>query len=161
VVALAGLPGSGKSTLASALCDRFDLALIDRDRIRDRLFPDCRFTEAEKQAANQAVLEQLRANCAAGKSSLLDGMTFGRESERQAVRTIAVEHGFHCTVLWLDCPVDLAAERVAKQTHPAVDRTPQLVRDVAARFEKPTDASRLDATLSKEEIAKHAVTALS
>src|SRR5690348_2805210 len=157
---LCGLPGSGKSTLAAHLCERFGLALIDRDRIRDRLFPDCRFTEAEKQAANQAVLETLRTNCVAGKSSLLDGMTFGRESERRAVRAIAAEHGFDCVMLWLDCPVDVAAQRVAAQAHPAADRTPQLVRDVAQRFEKPVDALRLDATLPLEEILKRAIAAL-
>jgi predicted kinase len=161
VVLLCGLPGSGKSALAAPLCERFALALIDRDRIRDRLFPACRFTEAEKQAANQAVLETLRAHCAAGVSSLLDGMTFGRESERRAVRAIAAEHGFDCRVLWLDCSVDLAAERVRQQLHPAADRTPQLVRDVARRFEKPLDAVRLDATLAMEEILQRAVAALS
>lgn len=157
---LCGLPGSGKSTLAAPLCARFGLALIDRDRIRDRLFPECRFTEAEKQAANQAVLEQLHANCATGMSSLLDGMTFGRESERRVVRDLAAGYGFACEVLWLDCPADLAAERVAKQAHPAVDRTPQLVRDVAQRFEKPVDASRLDATLSPGELLECAEAAL-
>lgn len=161
VVVLAGLPGSGKSTLAPPLCARFGLALIDRDQIRDRLFPDCRFTEAEKQAANQAVLEQLRVNCAAGISSLLDGMTFGRESERRAVHSLASDHGYGCTVLWLDCPEDVAAERVSHQPHPAADRSPQLVRDVAKRFEKPADAVRLDALLAREELLQRAVTALS
>lgn len=161
VVALCGLPGSGKSTLAASLCARLELALIDRDRIRDRLFPDCRFTQAEKQAANQAVLDALRMNCAAGTSSLLDGMTFGRESERRAVRAIAAEHGFACTLLWLDCPVDVAAARVATQPHPAADRTPQLVRDVAQRFERPTDALRLDATLPMQELLKRASAVLS
>ena len=161
VVMLCGLPGSGKSTLAAHLCERFGLALIDRDRIRDRLFPDCRFTEAEKQAANQAVLDQLRTNCAVSISSLLDGMTFGRESERRAVRAIAAEQGSTCTLLWLDCPVDVAAARVAKQPHAAADRTSQLVRDVAQRFEKPADAVRLDATLPVEELSKRAIAALS
>ncbi|HEU5399344.1 MAG TPA: ATP-binding protein [Gammaproteobacteria bacterium] len=160
VVALVGLPGSGKSTLAASLSGRLGLALIDRDRIRDRLFPDCRFTAAEKQAANQAVLQTLRENCAAGTASLLDGMTFGRESERRAVRRVAVEHGFECAMLWLDCPVDVAAERVARQAHAAGDRTPQLVRDVAERFERPADAVRLDATLSAERLLECAVAAL-
>lgn len=160
MVVLAGLPGSGKSTLAASLCGRFGFALIDRDRIRDRLFPDCRFTEAEKQAANQAVLEALHARCASGESSLLDGMTFGRESERQAVRRIAVRHGFDCVVMWLDCPVEVAMERVAQQPHPAADRTPRLVREVAERFEKPVDALRLDATLPIGELLECAVAAL-
>ena len=161
VVALAGLPGSGKSTLAATLCARFGLTLIDRDRVRDELFPDCHFTEAEKQAANQAVLERLRVNCAAGFSSLLDGMTFGRESERRAVQALAAEHGFACALLWLDCPVDVAALRVARQTHPAADRTPQLVRAVAQRFEKPGTGVRIDATLPAEEVLRLAALALS
>ena len=152
VILLAGLPGSGKSTLASHLCERFDLTLIDRDRIRDELFPECQFTVAEKQAANQAVLETLRSHCKAGTSSLLDGMTFGRESERRAMQDIAVAHGFECSVLWLDCPADIAAARVAAQAHPAADRSPELVWEVAARFERPSDAVRLDATLPIEKI---------
>lgn len=152
--------GSGKSTLARSLCGRFGLALIDRDRIRDRLFPDCRFTEAEKQAANQAVLEALCAHCMAGESSLLDGMTFGRESGREAVCRITARHGFDCIVMWLDCPVEVAIERVTQQPHPAADRTPQLVRDVARRFEQPIDAVHLDATLSIGELLERAVAAL-
>ena len=161
VILLAGLPGSGKSTLASHLCERFDLTLIDRDRIRDELFPECQFTVAEKQAANQAVLETLRVHCEAGTSSLLDGMTFGRESERRAVQDIAAAHGFECRLLWLDCPADIAAARVAAQPHLAADRSPELVWEVAARFEKPSDAVRLDATLPADELRRQAVVALS
>ena len=160
VVVLVGLPGSGKSTLAAPLCERFMLNLIDRDLIRGRLFPGGGFTEAEKQAANRAVLEALRARCAAGESVLLDGMTFSRESERRAVRAIAIEYGFQCTSLWLDCPVDVATDRVARQCHPAADRTPQLVRDVAGRFEQPMDAMRLDATLSVAELLQRTIAAL-
>ncbi len=160
IVVLCGLPGSGKSTLAAALTVRFGLVLIDRDALRAELFPDCRFTEAEKQTANQAVLEKLRANCAAGMSSLLDGMTFGRETERAAVRSIAAGHDYRCCILWLDCPVDVAVARVVQQLHLAADRGPELVRQVAARFERPVDAVRIDATLGPEEIAQCAIAAL-
>ena len=160
VVALMGLPGSGKSSLAAYLARHRALALIDRDAIRSELFPDCAFTQAEKQAVNQAVLERLREHCAAGRSSLLDGMTFGRESERQAVRSIAAEHGFRFIGLWLDCPMSVAAARVTDQAHRAADRSPELVREVAARFEKPDDAVRIDAMLSLEEIFRRAEASL-
>lgn len=160
VVALVGLPGSGKTSLAAHLTRQHGLALVDRDAIRSRLFPDCAFTHAEKQAANQAVLETLRANCRSGVSSLLDGMTFGRENEREAVRAIAAEHGFQFVALWLDCPADVAAERVAAQPHPAADRSPELVREVATRFERPEDAVRIDATLAPEAVRRLADTAL-
>jgi thymidylate kinase len=54
--------------------------------------------------------------------------------------------------LWLDCPIDTAMARVAAQPHPAADRSPELVREVAQRFERPDDALRIDATLSLEEM---------
>ncbi|HEY3859951.1 MAG TPA: ATP-binding protein [Gammaproteobacteria bacterium] len=160
VVALVGLPGSGKSTLAAPLCERFGLAEINRDTLRAQLFPDCQFTPQEKQAAYASVLKWLRAHCDLDEGSLIDGMTFGRRAERQAVRAVAVKHGFRFVALWLDCPVEVAVARVAAQQHVAGDRVPDLVRAVAARFEKPSTAVRIDATLPPEEVLQRAVTAL-
>ena len=160
VVALMGLPGSGKSSLAAWLAPRFGLALVDRDRLRAELFPDCRFTDAEKQAANRAVLERLERNCATGLGSLVDGMTFSRESEREAVRRIALQHGYVYQALWLDCPIELGITRIEGQAHGAADRGAALVREVAARFEAPRDALRIDATLPLEDIRRFAALAL-
>jgi len=152
VLLLTGLPGSGKSTLARFLAARFALEVIDRDRIRADLFPECSFSAAEKQAANTAVFAALRTQCLAGRSSLLDGMTFSRESERETARSIAVQHGFSCLILWIDCPVELAIIRVQAGGHAARDRDASLVREVAARFEPPEDALRIDASMQMHEI---------
>lgn len=160
VVALVGLPGSGKSTLAGYLCERFALKLIDRDALRAELFPDCRFTEAEKLAANQAVVARLERHSARGESCLVDGMTFGRQSERDAAHAAATEHGARFLMLWLDCPVEVAAARVEAEPHPARDRTPALVREVAARFERPTGTAHIDATLPAAEIQRIAAAIL-
>lgn len=160
VLLLTGLPGSGKSTLARFLAARFALAVIDRDRIRADLFPECSFTTAEKQAANAAVFDALHAECIAGRNSLLDGMTFSRQREREIVRSIALQHDFACLTLWLDCPMEIAVARVTAQTHPARDRDAALVREVAARFERPDDAVRINATLSAAEIQRIAAAAL-
>jgi len=160
VVAMVGLPGSGKSTLAAALCARFGLAEINRDSLRAQLFPDCQFTLEEKQAAYAAVLKWLRAYCSLGESTLIDGMTFGRRAERQAVRAIALKYQFRFAPVWLDCPVEVAMQRVAAQQHLAGDRAPDLVRAVAARFEAPNHAIRIDATLPPKEVFALAETAL-
>lgn len=160
VVALSGLPGSGKSTLAAHLVLRFGLAEINRDRLRYELHPEPVFTDAEKQAANAAVSDRLRRHCAAGEGVLVDGMTLSRTSEREALRSIAAEYGFRFLLLWLDCPVELAVTRVERQPHPARDRDAARVREVAARFEPPQDAVRLDATLPAQELQRLAERAL-
>ena len=160
VLLLTALPGSGKSTLARFLAARFALEIIDRDRIRADLFPICSFSAAEKQAANTAVFAALRAQCLVGRSSLLDGMTFSRESERESVRSIALQHDFSCLSFWLDCPVEIAVARVAAQAHPAKDRDASLVREVAARFETPEDAVRIDASMPMQAIFRLAERAL-
>lgn len=159
VLILIGLPGSGKSALADHLCKRFGLTEINRDRLRGELFPDCRFSDAEKHAANAAVLTELERRSAAGESSLVDGMTFGRKSEREAARAVALKHHCRFFQLWLDCPVELAIRRVESGAHLAKDRDAARVREVAARFEKPDDALRLDATLVPEEIQRLAAEA--
>ena len=133
---------------------------VNRDHLRAEIFPDCRFTDEEKRAANELVLERSRKHCAAGESMLVDGMTFSRASEREALRLIAAAHGFRFVLLWLDCPVETAVARVEHQAHPAQDRDAARVREVAARFEVPADAFRIDATLSHEEIQRLAVLAL-
>ncbi|HEX2668943.1 MAG TPA: ATP-binding protein [Gammaproteobacteria bacterium] len=160
VVLLVGLPGSGKSTLAAKLAKRHNYTHIDRDSIRARLFPRGGFTEAEKHAANLAVMAELRQRCATGRGSIVDGMTFGRRAERESAQALAREYGFNCVMLWLDCPVDVAAARVAAQAHPARDRDATLVREVAARFEAPDKAVRIDATLSPDEVLRLAERAL-
>ena len=159
-VILVGLPGSGKSTLARHLCERFGLVLVDRDALRAELFPECRYTEAEKLAANRAVLARLRQHCARGESCIVDGMTFGRQGEREAARAVIAEHGARLLMLWLDCPVETAASRVESDPHLAKDRSPTLVREVAARFERPQGTARIDATLPAAEIQRIAAAIL-
>jgi predicted kinase len=160
VVLLVGLPGSGKSTLAAKLARRHNYAHIDRDAIRARLFPEGKFDEAEKHAANLAVMAELRQRCATGRGCIVDGMTFGRRAERDAAQSIAGEYGFNCVLLWLDCPAEVAAARVAAQAHPARDRDATLVRDVASRFEAPEKAVHIDATLTPDQVLRLAERAL-
>ena len=50
VVALVGLPGAGKSEVASFLARELALRLVSRDAIRAAMFPQCRYSPAEKRA---------------------------------------------------------------------------------------------------------------
>jgi len=159
VVALMGLPGCGKSTLAGSLHRRLGLWEVNRDRIRRAMFPQCRFTAAEKEAANRAVWEAVMANCRLGRSSVVDGMSFARRSEVERAREIAVSCGFRFAAVLLDCPVAVAQARIAADPasacHPAGDRDAGLVEEVAARFEPPrADALRVDATADAQAVGE-------
>lgn len=158
VIALAGLPGAGKSTLARALCERFALSLVDRDALRAAMFPDCRYTEDEKLAAQQAVKEAVKKNCAANGNSLIDGMTFARRSVRHEFRKHASACGARFVLVWLDCPAAVARDRVASDnTHAAGDRVPGLVDRIAGKFEEPvTAAGRIDGTLTPQLVLQRA-----
>ncbi len=162
VVALMGIPGAGKSTVARHLLAALPLHGIDRDAIRAALFPRCEFTAAEKDAANAAVLAALEANCRLGRASLVDGMTFARASDLDALRDRVVAAGFRLLPVFLDCPPEIACARVTAQTggaHPAGDRSAALVTAVAARFDAPpADAFRIAADQPVEQMcaAAHA-----
>lgn len=165
VVALMGLPGAGKSTLARALAGPLDLHVVDRDAIRAAMFPRCSFSAAEKIAAFRVLLSAVEVNCALGRSSIVDGVTFSRRSDLdqldRAVRSYAVD----TVALYLDCAPELARARVAADlaasVHPASDRTTGLVDTVAARFEAPPpSAVLLDASAPASELCQRALEAI-
>ena len=109
---------------------------------------------------NREVLRRLEVSCAHDESCLIDGMTLSREIERAAVRSIASRYDCLTVCIWLDCPVEIAVARVCAQQHAAADRNETLVREVAGRFERPSDAIRLDATLPMDELLRLANEAL-
>lgn len=165
VIALMGLPGAGKSIVAQALSERMGLRRVCRDQIRAALFPQCNYSFVEKRAAFRGVLLALEINCMLGSGSVIDGMTFSRRAELDRVAELASRHGVATLPLLLDCPPDLARERVARdiaeQRHVAADRTPETVNDVLARREPPPPETLIiDATLEPERMCETAIAAI-
>ena len=162
VIALIGLPGAGKSQIALALERELDMHRICRDTIRHSMFPRCSNSPAEKRAANNAAMRALEVNCAMGRDSVLDGRTFSRLAERIELEQKVNAWGGTAHSVFLDCPVELAKQRIAQQgVHLAPDRTPELVEVVASRFEPPgVGCLVIDAQSSLDDMTEFAVRAL-
>ena len=165
VVACMGLPGAGKSTLVRGLCMALDLHLVDRDALRAAMFPRCSYTAAEKAAAFRMLLAAVEVNCALGRSSIVDGVTFSRRADLERLDAAVRGYPVDTVALYLDCPPELARARVAgdlaARAHPAGDRTPQLVDTVMQRFEEPpTSAIVLDATQPADAVLAQALAAI-
>lgn len=165
VVALMGVPGAGKSTLARALEGEFALRRVCRDAIRAAMFPACDFSYLEKRASFRAVLLALEINCLLGASSVLDGMTFSRREDFDAVAELAAKHGLGVLPLLVECKPSLARLRIERDLahgrHPAGDRRPALVDAVLARFETPPEGTvRIDGEAPREKMCAQAVAAV-
>ena len=161
VIALCGLPGSGKSTLAAALAEVMRWPVLDRDGLRSR-WPKLDYQDVDKRLLNEAMRADMSLHLLGGRSVILDGMTFSRDSERKLFADSARHAGAAWHLVWLACDPAVARERVAASaSHPAADRNPGLVDAVHARFEMPTDALRLDARASIDELLAQVVHAFS
>ena len=161
VIPLVGLPGAGKTTLAGALAAAFGLRLVSRDVIRDALFPACRYTPTEQRAAFRAVVLAVEVNCALGVGSVIDGMTFSRAADLARVDELARRYDALSVPIWLDVPPHVARERIARDltrgAHPAADRNPELVAQVARRFEPPPPTvAAIDASLPVDAVRERA-----
>jgi predicted kinase len=164
VVALIGLPGAGKSVVAAAFEREFGLRRVCRDTVRAAMFPNCSYSYAEKRAAMRAVLLAVEVNCMLGVGSVIDGVTFSRHRDLERLDQTLAPYRVLSLPLFLDCPPDVARERVAHDIatgrHLALDRSPALVDEIMARFEPPpATCVVLDARLPKDELVTAALAA--
>ncbi len=165
VVALIGIPGSGKAAVAQALAADQSMRRLDRDAIRQAMFPECTFSFAETRAAFRALLLALEINCLIGASSVIEGMTFSRRRDLARVDAAIRHFGFLPIPIFLDCSLQTArsriAERIAAQPALAATCGPDLAADVRARFDAPPpNALVVNANLPLDEVARVVVDAV-
>ena len=82
IVIVLGLPGSGKSYFASRLAEVIQADYINSDEIRKGMFSKRIYSEQEKGAVYDAMLEKMKTLVKLNKDLVIDA-TFQREDSRQ------------------------------------------------------------------------------
>lgn len=93
VILFAGLPGVGKSTLARTLATHIPAYILDKDTLRDAIFPteELDYSSPQNALATQVMFDVAEYILArdAEKTIILDGKPFSKREQIQAVVDLA------------------------------------------------------------------------
>ncbi len=155
LIVMAGLPGTGKSTLARLLADSLGaggvgVTILDKDVVRAALFCPSEIEYSTRQddfcvdVILQAAEYILRKD--SHKHVILDGRTFSRCYQVDAVRAFASKLGVPCALIECVCSDETVHQRlerdVAERRHPATNRNYEMYLSVKARAE-PIEGPKL------------------
>jgi predicted kinase len=82
IVIVLGLPGSGKSYFAARLAEVIQADYINSDQVRKEMFSKRTYSEKEKGAVYDAMLERMKTAAKLKRDLVLDA-TFHTEDSRQ------------------------------------------------------------------------------
>ena len=143
LLAIGGLSGTGKSTLAAELAPDLGRApgavLLRSDIERKRLFnvaeterlPGSAYGAAASEEVYKRLCRQADVALRAGQCVVLDAVHSTTE-ERTAVEEVANRIGVEFTGLWLDAPLSVRLDRVARRKGDASDADAAVVKAQAS-----------------------------
>ena len=140
-VLLAGLPGTGKSTLARKLQEKLGGVVLDKDRVREALFPGTMtdYSHEQDDLCMQMILEAAIYLTQRNRAPFifLDGRTFSRRQQVEDVLRIVQQLGVAWRILLLQCADGVVMERLSKSAgeHPAGNRNFALYQQLKTSFE--------------------------
>jgi uncharacterized protein len=171
IVVIGGLSGTGKSSVAAALAPSIGQAPgavhLRTDIERKRLFGVNEFDRLPREAylpqTSPPIYQRLRdlasLALASGQSTILDAVHL-RPKDRAAAERVATENNAHFTGLWLDAPLGVLRERVAKRAMDASDATVEVLMGQAKHELGAMDWRRLDASRPVETTTADALAAI-
>ncbi len=173
LVLVGGLPGVGKSTVAEAVGRAIGADVLSTDRTRRSLSAgpeggggsrgggggEARYSEAARAAVYAALLDEAATRLHGGRSVVIDA-TWASGARRHQARTTALRTWADVTEIRLDCPADVARERIAARL--AVgggdsEATVEVAEQMAERFDPWPSARVLDTAGPAQEVRALAV----
>lgn len=119
-IMLYGLPGAGKTFFARQLCEKFQAAHVQADRIRFELFEQPRYDKQENEVVTQLTNYMASEFLQAGMSVVCDANAM-RLSQRRALRDIARKSHATPLLVWLQIDADSAFARTTKRDRRRAD----------------------------------------
>jgi predicted kinase len=118
LILMCGLPGAGKSWLAHELVKVIDADILDRDVIRDRIFPQALldYSAAQNELASRVsyqVAEYILARHP-DRVILLDGRPFSKRKQIEVVKKLAERLGQTLKVIYCWAPDEVVLQRLAE-----------------------------------------------
>jgi len=120
LIMLYGFPGAGKSYFARQLCEQFQAAHVQGDRIRGELFETPRFDKEENAVVSQLMDYMTHEFLSAGVSVVYDTNAM-RSAQRLALRDMARRTRAQPLLIWLQIDTDGAFERISSRDRRRTD----------------------------------------
>lgn len=111
-----GLPASGKTYFTERLAKERGIFFLNCDLLRLAMFENPTFKPYEHAIVFGAASFVIEQHAFQGKS-IISNANYNARKSRQKIRKIAEQHGVAFRIIWVQTPLEVAAERIQSRQH--------------------------------------------